>query len=103
MDLRIEWSPEAAEDSEKIAEYISRDSEFYARAVVTKIIDVCGRLDEFALSGRIVPELADGSIRERIVYNYRLVYRVEQERILIIAIIHGKQLLEGVLNRTEKQ
>jgi hypothetical protein len=40
MDLRVDWSLGAIEDVEAIAEYISRDSEFYARAVVTKIVEV---------------------------------------------------------------
>lgn len=40
MDFTVIWSPEAIEDLESIAEYISRDSEFYARAVVTKIVEV---------------------------------------------------------------
>ncbi len=36
MDYTIEWSPEATEDLDSIAEYIARDSEFYAQAVVSK-------------------------------------------------------------------
>lgn len=40
MEKRVVWSPEAAEDLESIAEYIARDSGFYASAVVTKILDV---------------------------------------------------------------
>lgn len=40
MDYRVDWSPEAVEDIESIAEYISRDSEFYAKAVVTSIINL---------------------------------------------------------------
>jgi len=47
MDLRVDWSLEAIEDVEAIAEYISRDSEFYARAVVTKIVEVSRSLGEF--------------------------------------------------------
>jgi hypothetical protein len=35
MDCRVEWSPEAVEDVEAIAEYIGRDSTFYARSVVS--------------------------------------------------------------------
>lgn len=38
MDYRIEWSPEAAEDVDGIADFIGRDSAFYARAVVAKIL-----------------------------------------------------------------
>lgn len=36
MADQVKWSPEALEDVESIAEYISRDSEFYARATVLK-------------------------------------------------------------------
>ena len=38
MDYTIIWYPEATENLVLIAEYISRDSGFYARAVVLKII-----------------------------------------------------------------
>ena len=99
MDYRIEWSPEATEDIEAIAEYISRDSEFYARAVVSKILSVSRTLADFPRIGRAVPELGDESIRERFVYSYRLVYRIEQEKILVVAVVHGKRLLEPISNR----
>ena len=73
MDFKVVWSPEAIEDLESIAEYIAKDSEFYARAVVSKILDVSRNIMRFALSGRIVPEIGDESIRERFFYSYRLV------------------------------
>lgn len=101
MDLEVKWSPEATEDLESIAEYIARDSEFYARAVVTKILSVSRTIGEFPLIGRIVPEIGDERIRERLIYSYRLVYRVEPERILIVAVIHGKRLLENISERFE--
>jgi len=40
MDYRVEWSLEATEDIESIAEYIARDSEFYARTIVSRILAV---------------------------------------------------------------
>ena len=52
MDLEIGWSLEAIEDLEAIAEYIARDSEFYARAVVTEILSVSRNIGEFPLIGR---------------------------------------------------
>jgi hypothetical protein len=36
VDYSVEWSPEALEDIQSIAAYISRDSEYYARAVISK-------------------------------------------------------------------
>ena len=56
------WSPEAIEDIESIAAYIERDSPWYAKAVVSKQIDES--IPEYPQLGRIVPELADSSIRE---------------------------------------
>ena len=101
MDLEVKWSPEASEDLESIAEYIARDSEYYARAVVTEILSVSRSLPEFPQVGRVVPEIGDEHIRERFIYSYRLVYRIEPKRILIVAVIHGKRLLANVSERFE--
>lgn len=99
MDLEVRWSPEAIEDLEAIAEYIARDSEFYARAVITEMLAVSRTICEFPLVGRVVPEIGDERIRERFVYSYRMVYRVEIEHILIVAVIHGKRLLDNISGR----
>jgi addiction module RelE/StbE family toxin len=99
MDYTVKWSPEATEDLKAIAEYIERDSEFYARAVVSKILVVSRNIPEQALIGRVVPEIGQEKIRERFVYSYRLVYRVQDHVITIVAVIHGKRLLESVSDR----
>lgn len=66
MDYEVIWSPAALEDVECLAEYIARDSEFYARAVVDKIVDTARKLKDFPFAGRIVPEFQDESVRERL-------------------------------------
>lgn len=99
MDIEIEWSPEAVEDLESIAEYIAKDSVFYARSVVSEILSVSRCLGGFPRIGRIVPEVGDEDVRERFIYSYRLVYRIESERILIVAVIHGRRLLENIAGR----
>ena len=66
MDIEIEWSPEAIEDLESIAEYIARNSNFYACAVVSKIIETSRDIREFPLLGKIVPETCDERIREHL-------------------------------------
>lgn len=101
MAVLIEWSPEAVEDLELIAEYVARDSSFYARAVVTQILSVSRSLAEFPRLGRVVPELGEETVRERFSYSYRLIYRLEPKRILVVAVIHGKRSLENVPGRFE--
>lgn len=86
MDIKVVWSPEAIEDLESIADYISKDPEFYAQAVVTKILAVARNIKDFPLIGRIVPELGTGNIRERFVYSYQLVYQKNKNRILVKAV-----------------
>ncbi|TFH86777.1 type II toxin-antitoxin system RelE/ParE family toxin [Billgrantia azerbaijanica] len=95
MARQVEWSPEALEDLELIAEYIERDSPFYASAVVSKLVDTARGLPDLPEMGRVVPELGVDFLRERFVYSYRLIYRVDPERILVLAVIHGKRLLEN--------
>jgi len=101
VDLEVRWSPEATEDVEAIAEYIARDSEHYARSVVSEILSVSRSIGEFPHKGRNVPEIVDENVRERFVYSYRLIYRIEPKSILIVAVIHGKRLLEHVSERFE--
>lgn len=57
MDVEVKWSPEATEDLESIAAYIARDSEYYARAVVTEILSVSRSINELPMIGRVVPEI----------------------------------------------
>lgn len=93
MAYRIEWSPRAVEDLEAIAQYIAADSTAYAAAVVQTILSTSRKLSPFPFSGRVVPELGDESIREWLAYSYRIIYRVDQEIVTIVAVAHGKQLL----------
>lgn len=69
--------------------------------MVTEILSVSRSLAEFPAIGRVVPEIGDENIRERFIYSYRLVYRVESARILIVAVIHGERLLENLSERFE--
>lgn len=76
MDYKVVWSPRAIDDVEAIAEYISRDSLAYAAAVVRRIIATTRSVGRLPLAGRMVPEFSDNKLRERFVYDYRVIYRV---------------------------
>jgi site-specific recombinase XerD len=45
-----------------------------------KLRDTARNLNTFPDAGRIVPELGDETIRERFVYSYRLIYRIQGQR-----------------------
>ena len=43
-------------------------------------------------SGRVMPELGDGAIREVIHGNYRIVYRLRHDLVEIATVFHGARL-----------
>lgn len=43
-----------------------------------------------------MPELHDTRVRERFLYSYRLIYEIQGDAIHILAVIHGKRLLESI-------
>ncbi|HAA28430.1 MAG TPA: type II toxin-antitoxin system mRNA interferase toxin, RelE/StbE family [Cyanobacteria bacterium UBA8553] len=94
MANQVNWSPKALEDVDAIVAYIARDSASYAATVVQKILDTTRNLSKFPLTGRIVPEFGDESIREKFAYSDRIIYRIENETVTIAAVIHGKRQLE---------
>lgn len=97
MVYQVRWSHEALSDVEEIAQFIARDSSRYAGIVVEKILEATRQLEQFPRAGRKVPELNEEAIRELFVYNYRIIYRIQNEIVTIIAVIHGKRLLEDLM------
>ena len=48
--------------------------------------------------GRVVPEINNESIRELLVYSYRLVYQISQDdEIQVLALIHSKKQFPATL------
>ena len=85
------WSPQAKADLHEIAEYISGDSLHYAEATVSRILASVERLKKFPASGRIVPELGVLTIREVVLGNYRIVYRLSATHCEIVTVLHSRQ------------
>lgn len=95
MAFKLVWSEEALEDIESIATYIEKDSPIYAKAVVSKFFETVNILRTNPNLGRTVPEINDKKIREMFIYSYRLIYKIDIDTILLVAVVHGKRLLEN--------
>lgn len=89
--MKIEWTEPAISDLEGIRDYIERDSDYYAARLIGRIIEAIERLEYFPEMGRRVPEEKDESIRELLFRNYRIMYRAEPQRILVLTIIHASR------------
>ena len=96
MAKRVIWTVAAWNDLETVADFISRDSPYYAAAWVRNVRDAARSLNLMAMRGRVVPEIGDRQIRELIIQSYRLVYKVEGSRVAVLGIIHGARDLKAL-------
>ncbi|MBI5047595.1 MAG: type II toxin-antitoxin system RelE/ParE family toxin [Deltaproteobacteria bacterium] len=94
MARKVIWSYEATKDLDALAEYIARDSSFYAAAFTQEILDASRTLNELSERGRVVPELDEDNIRELFIREYRLIYSIERPHVVILALVHGARDLK---------
>ena len=97
----IRWTIQALDDIEAIANYIARDSAFYAQMFAVKTFDAVRRIEIFPESGRMVPEINRENIREVILGNYRIIYRLKANCTEILTVYHSSRLLnkDTITNR----
>ena len=81
MARKVIWANAAVSDLDAAADYISNDSPAYAASFVLKTLKSARSLGDLSERGRVVPEFKREDIREIFVFNYRLVYRIEENRV----------------------
>ncbi len=91
--MKVIWAELAVEKLEEFADYIALDKPLAALKWIEKIQKSVNKLVKFSQICREVPEIKRADVQEIIEGNYRIIYRVEPERISILTIRHGKQLL----------
>ena len=86
-------SPFAKSRLKEIGEYIAKEYPRTALKVVDEIFHSVDRLEQFPLSGRVVPEFDDPEIREVIHPPFRILYQPYESIVEILTVIHSRQLL----------
>jgi plasmid stabilization system protein ParE len=92
--MRIIWTEPAVADLQNNKAYISNDSGYYAAVMIEKILKSVERIKDFPRIGREVPEFEESEIREVIYSNDRIMYRIHEDFILVLAVVHGKEILK---------
>jgi addiction module RelE/StbE family toxin len=98
--MLVRWTEQAVEDLRAIREFIERDSPRYGRLVAERIFEATFRLETFPYSGRVVPEVGREEIRELVVGDYRIVYRVQTDAAVLLTIFRSSRLFP--MNRIEE-
>jgi addiction module RelE/StbE family toxin len=89
--MKLQWTEPALFDLESIKDYIAKDSPYYAAQFTNRIVEAVETLPNHPLIGRVVPEAEDDTIRELLFQNYRIIYRSEQDRIMVLTVIHSSR------------
>ena len=97
---QVFWTQTAQQDLKRIIEYIAVDSESQASRVYLVIKQKTANLQQMPLQGRIVPELRYYSIltyRELISPPWRIIYKTEENKVWVLAVIDGRRNMEDIL------
>lgn len=87
--MKVVWTESALTHLDLIYNHIAKDSPIYARQMVDRLTQRSIHLGQFPRSGRKVPELNVVSVREVIEAPYRIIFRVKEQQIEILAVLHG--------------
>ncbi|NPA28901.1 MAG: type II toxin-antitoxin system RelE/ParE family toxin [Epsilonproteobacteria bacterium] len=97
---KVRWTSNAKEDLLNIVAYIKEDSPTIAKDVYQKIRSKANSSNFFPLRGRVVPELQKEGItlyRELIAFSWRIMYKVDNDTVYIMAIFDSRRNVEDLL------
>lgn len=97
---QVIWTQTAQLDLKRIIQFIAVDSEARAKEVYFAIKEKAENLFFMPSRGRIVPELREIGIpmfRELVSPPWRIIYKTEDSKVWVLAIIDGRRNMEDIL------
>ena len=89
--MKVVWSPLAAQRAMEAVDYIALDRPSTAEIWLEKLLECVGRLEQFEQHGRTVPEIGIPAYREILHAPYRVIYRVDEARVVILTLRHVRR------------
>lgn len=86
---QVDWAESASQALAQVIDDIAVTSPEGAVRVLEGAVDAAASLSILSERGRVVPEVGDAALRQLLVYDYRLIYRVHSDRVVIRAFLHG--------------
>lgn len=84
--MRVLWTRAASEQVDEAMAVIAADRPQAAVRWLEALLDETRSLAEFPERGRVVPELQRREIRELLVHPYRVLYRREEDEVVVLAL-----------------
>jgi addiction module RelE/StbE family toxin len=88
--MRVRWTTDAADDLERICDYIARDRPDSARRVAQSVVERIGSLETFPRLGRVgrVPGTREITFPP---LPFVAIYELREEQMIVLRILHGAQ------------
>ena len=100
MKRKVAWAEAARRDLDVIVAYLADRNPKAALEVLDRVKQTANSLTSLSERGRVVPELARVSVheyRELVAAPYRLIYRVCERDVVVVAVLDACRSLEDVL------
>lgn len=97
---QVAWTHTAQQDLTEIIDFIAQDNLEDALHVLDRLQAKAELLATLPNRGRVVPELLDTGIsqyRELISAPWRIIYRFENHRVLVLAVLDSRRELQTIL------
>ncbi len=97
---QVFWTKQAKIDLMEIIEYIAVDSKTIAIEKLHQIQQKAQKLQEMPDKGRVIPELERQNVtryRELIISPWRIMYKIEQKKVYVLAVMDGRRNIEDIL------
>ena len=96
---QVRWSLTAGNDLQDIEDFIARDSVLHAITFVDRIVESAETLLKTPQIGRMVPEFNRSDLRELIFRGYRIVYLLQDNKVLVLRVVNGARGLPALVRR----
>ena len=93
--MKVHWTDRAKWRLKLIEDYIAKENPEAAKALTKRLLQRSHKTSDFPYSGRQTPEYQREDIRELLERPYRIIYRIKETQIDVIAVMHYRQLLPG--------
>ena len=91
--MNVHWTNTAVDHLLLIYEYISQNSDVYADRLMDRLTRRSQQISALPQSGRQVPEYNAPDLREVVEGSYRIIYRIKEEQIDVLGVVHSAQKL----------
>ncbi|HEY5793806.1 MAG TPA: type II toxin-antitoxin system RelE/ParE family toxin [Bosea sp. (in: a-proteobacteria)] len=95
--MRVVVTEAALDDLMRIGRSIAQDAPARAETFVAELYDRCRRLADMPRAYPLLPNWEEAGVRRRVYGAYLIFYRIAEDAVEVLHIVHGAQDYERIL------